>query len=319
MEGRMLSMLPDFNRLKVFFYIYLKKSSVAAAKELHITPSAVSQHLQKLESEINAPLFTRLHRRLVPTAAGDRLFRVLKPFVDELEVGIGKIKKAQGTPSGLLRIGAPVEFGKAYMPGIISSFRKKYPEVTFFLKLGDPATLLPIVGDGELDFAYMDVFSNDGQIFGELSGYSIEPFLEEDVIMACSGEYYERHIRKDHSFKHLAAREFIEYKLDASALLSWFKYHFGKSPIQLNVVLTVDNVQAVIAAIKHHLGLGVIVSHLVAQEITNGMIIPVRIPSKKVINKISLFQLQDKIPNQTEKAFQRHFRHEISIMGIGAL
>ena len=93
-------MLPDFNRLKVFYYIYLKKSSVAAAKELHITQSAVSQHLHKLESEINAPLFTRLHRRLVPTAAGDRLFRVLKPFVNDLEVGIGKIKKAQGTPSG---------------------------------------------------------------------------------------------------------------------------------------------------------------------------------------------------------------------------
>jgi DNA-binding transcriptional LysR family regulator len=319
MEGRMLDMLPDFNRLKVFYYIYLKRGSVAAAKELHITQSAVSQHLQKLESEISAPLFTRLHRRLVPTAAGDRLFRVLKPFVNELQVGIGKIKKAQGTPSGLLRIGAPVEFGKAYMPGIISSFRKKYPEVTFFLKLGDPATLLPIVGDGELDFAYMDVFSNNGQIFGELNSYSIEPFLEEDVILACSGQYYDRNIREDHSFKHLAAKEFVEYKLDASALMSWFKYHFGKSPVQLNVVLTVDDVQAVIAAIKHHLGLGVIVSHLVAQEISNRTIIPLRIPCKKVTNKISLFQLHNKILNQTEKAFQRHFRHEISIMGIDAL
>jgi DNA-binding transcriptional LysR family regulator len=311
-------MLPDFNRLKVFYYIYLKKSSVAAAKELHITQSAVSQHLQKLESELNVQLFTRLHRRLVPTAAGGRLYRVLKPFVNDLEVGIGKIKKAQGTPSGLLRIGAPVEFGKAYMPGIISSFRKKYPEVTFFLKLGDPATLLPSVGGGGLDFAYMDIFSDDGRIFGELSGCSIEPLIEEEVIMACSERYYALNIKKNHFFEHLAAKEFIEYKLDASALLSWFKYHFGKSPSQLNIVLTVDNVQAVIAAIKHHLGLGVIVSHLVAQEIGSGMIIPVRIHSKKVINKISLLQLKDKIPNHTEKAFQSHFREAISLMGIGA-
>jgi DNA-binding transcriptional LysR family regulator len=315
----MFSMLPDFNRLKVFYYIYLKKGSGAAAKELHITQSAVSQHLQKLESEIGVPLFTRLHRRLVPTAAADRLFRVLKPFMDELEFGIGEIRKAQETPSGLLRIGAPVEFGKAYMPGIISSFRKKYPEVAFFLKLGDPATLLPMIGNGELDFAYLDVFSNDGQIFGELSAYSIEPFLEEDVIMACSRQYYDLNIRKDHSFKHLVTKEFIEYKLDASALLSWFKYHFEKSPIQLNIVLTVDSVQAVISAIKHHLGLGVIVSHLVAQEIINTTIIPVRIPSKKVINKISLLQLPDKIPNRTEKTFQMHFRNEISLMGIGSL
>jgi len=312
-------MLPDFNRLKVFYYIYLKKSSVAAAKELHITQSAVSQHLQKLESELNAPLFTRLHRRLVPTAAGNRLFRLLKPFMNELEVGIWNIKRAQGTPSGLLRIGAPVEFGKAYMPGIISSFRKKYPDMTFFLKLGDPATLLPSVGGGELDFAYMDIFSDDGRISGELSGYSIEPLLEEDVIMACSERYYALNIKKNHSFEHLAAREFIEYKLDASALLSWFKYHFGRSPSKLNVVLTVDNVQAVIAAIKHHLGLGVIVSHLVTQELSNGAIIPVGIHSKKVVNKISLLQLKNKIPNQTEKAFQRHFRNKINLRGLGTL
>ncbi|MEW5723379.1 MAG: LysR family transcriptional regulator [Thermodesulfobacteriota bacterium] len=312
-------MLPDFNRLKVFYYIYLKKSSVAAAKELHITQSAVSQHLQKLESEINAPLFTRLHRRLVPTAAGDRLFRVLKPFMDELEVGIGKIKKAQETPSGLLRIGAPVEFGKEYMPGIISSFRKKYPEVTFFLKLGDPATLLPMVGEGELDFSYVDVFSNEGQFLGELSAYSIEPFLEEEVILACSWEYYDLNLKRDHSFKHLVTKEFIEYKLNASALLNWFKYHFGKSPTQLNIVLTVDSVQAVISAIKHHLGLGVIVSHLVAQEISNNKMIPLRIPPKKVINKISLLQLRDKIPNRTEKTFQMHFRKEMSLMGISPL
>jgi DNA-binding transcriptional LysR family regulator len=312
-------MLPDFNRLKVFYYIYLKKSSVAAAKELHVTQSAVSQHLQKLESELNAPLFTRLHRRLVPTAAGNRLFRVLKPFMNELEVGIRNIKRAQGTPSGLLRIGAPVEFGKAYMPGIISSFRKKYPDVTFFLKLGDPATLLPNVGGGELDFAYMDIFSDDGRISGELSGYSIEPLLEEDVIMACSERYYALNVKKNHSFAHLAAREFIEYKLDASALLSWFKYHFGRSPSKLNVVFTVDNVQAVIAALKNHLGLGVIVSHLVTQELSNGAIIPVGIHSKKVVNKISLLQLKNKIPNQTEKAFQRHFRNKINLMGLGTL
>ena len=315
----MYSMLPDYNRLKIFYYIYLRKSSVTAAKELHITQSAVSQHLQKLESEIGVPLFTRLHRRLVPTAAGDRLFRVLKPFIDELEFAIGEIKKAQETPSGLLRIGAPVEFGKAYMPGIISSFRKQYPDVAFFLKLGDPATLLPMLGNGQLDFAYLDVFSNDGQIFGELSAYSIEPFLEEDVIMACSKQYYDLNIRKDHSFKNLVTKDFIEYKPDASALLSWFKYHFEKSPIQLNIVLTVDSVQAVISAIKHHLGLGVIVSHLVAQEITNTTIVPVKFPSKKVVNKISLLQLPDKIPNRTEKTFQMHFRNEIGLMGIGSL
>ncbi|MBU8911935.1 MAG: LysR family transcriptional regulator, partial [Desulfobacterales bacterium] len=51
-------MLPDFNRLKVFYYIFAQKSVVSAARELNITASAVSQTLNKLESELNVLLFT---------------------------------------------------------------------------------------------------------------------------------------------------------------------------------------------------------------------------------------------------------------------
>ena len=57
-------MLPDFNRLKVFYHIYRTGSVVAAADELCLTQSGVSQHLQKLENEIGMPLFTRLHKNL---------------------------------------------------------------------------------------------------------------------------------------------------------------------------------------------------------------------------------------------------------------
>ena len=115
---------------------------VAAAKGLNITRSAVSQHLKKLEDEIKTQLFTRLHKRLVPTVAADRLFAIMDPFYKELQSGLQVIKRAKIRPSGLLRIGAPVEFGKAYFPGIFASFRLLYPEVTFFLKLGDPEVLL---------------------------------------------------------------------------------------------------------------------------------------------------------------------------------
>ncbi|RLE03892.1 MAG: LysR family transcriptional regulator, partial [Bacteroidetes bacterium] len=62
-------MLPDFNRLKVFYYIYSLKSIAAAARQLHISQPAVSQHLKKLEAEINTSLFVRLHKRMVPTSA----------------------------------------------------------------------------------------------------------------------------------------------------------------------------------------------------------------------------------------------------------
>ena len=54
----MLSQL-DFNRIKVFYYIFSNQSVAKAARELNITQSAVSQQLKKLELEIKTRLFTR--------------------------------------------------------------------------------------------------------------------------------------------------------------------------------------------------------------------------------------------------------------------
>lgn len=309
-------MLPDFNRLKIFYYIYLEKSSTAAARRLHITQSGVSQHLQKLEFELKSALFTRSRRKLVPTAAGQRLFHIIKPFIGELEIGVKNIKKSEKSPSGYLRIGFPVEFSKNHVPGILASFREQYPDVSFFIKMGDPETLLPMVNNGKLDFAYIDIFPNAGAVFGDFSPYSVEAVLEEELVLACSKAYYDKKIKKNHSFKLLSSREYISYTLNTSALQSWFKFNFDRLPSRLNIVLTINSVQAVIEAIRCHLGLGVIVTHMISKEINDGSIVPIRIFSKKIVNKISFFQLLHKKITLSEKIFQLHFRNEINKSGL---
>ncbi|MCK5311528.1 MAG: LysR family transcriptional regulator [Desulfobacteraceae bacterium] len=305
-------MLPDFNRLKIFYYIFSLKSVAAAANELNITSSAVSQSLSKLEYELKIPLFTRLHKKLVPTSAGEQLFNIVEPFINDLKEGIKSIKQARQKPSGLLKIGSPIEFGKSYFPGIIARFREIYPEVIFSLKLGGPEEIFPMIGNGELDFGLVDAFLTKEQLFGDFGIYSIEPLIEEKVILACSKEYYEREINKDHSFKNLAAKEYISYQRTSLTLRNWFKYHFNKFSVKnLNRVMTVDSHQAVITGIKNNIGLGVIASHIVQKEIKKKNIIPIKMPQKDVINKISLVLLQDKIPTYTEKAFLKYFKEDI--------
>jgi hypothetical protein len=83
----------------------------------------------------------------------------------------------------------------------------------------------------------------------------------------------------------------------------------------LNIVLTIDSVRAAIRTITHHLGLGIIVTHLIREEINRGTIVPVRIASKKVINKIALFKLVNKKATLSENMFQAHLRNEISRSG----
>ena len=141
-------MHPDFNRLKVFFHIYSRLSITDAADDLHITPSAVSQQLKKLEKELKTILFTRLHKRLVPTQSGKRLFDLVAPIIKDLQQGLNSLADDRREPTGLLKIGAPMEFGSIYLPYVISTFRNSFDKVTFELELGRPSALLPKVHSG---------------------------------------------------------------------------------------------------------------------------------------------------------------------------
>ncbi len=311
-------MFPDFNRLKVFYYIFLKKSVAAAAKELHVTQSAVSQHLQKLEAEIKTPLFTRLHKKLVPTAAGEKLFDIMEPFIRELENGIRSIHQSREGPFGVLRVGSAVEFGERYLPGVFASFRERYPDVSFHLELGHPTVLLPLLSSGRLDFAFADIFSKKGEFSRELAIYSIESVISEELIMVCSKGYYESRLGKDSSLGNILKADYLAYQEYAPALKSWFGHHYGTSAIQLNFAMTVESVQGVIFGITANLGLGIVPSHLVRDEIALGEIVHIKTPKKEMINRISLVQLQDKVPGRTEKAFTGFFKKEIRETGIFA-
>lgn len=308
-------MLPDFNRLKVFYFVLRQKSVAGAAKELNITASAVSQALNKLEAELQVPLFTRMHKKLVPTLAAEQLGSVVEPFIQNLESGIKEIRQARKVPSGMLRIGSPIEFGKSYFPGLMAAFRKKYPEVVFTMKLGDPSEIFPMIRSGELDFGMVDVFLTRDPVQEDFGIYSIEPLIDEEVVMACSNQYYEREINGDHSFENLSTKAFISYQKSSLTLRNWFKHHFNRFSMKLNRVLTVDSHQAVITGIKNHLGMGVIASHIVEKDIQRRRIIPIKTRRKDVINKISLVQLQDKIPNLTEKTFIRFLKTDILSSG----
>lgn len=306
-------MLPDFNRLKIFYHIYKNKSGMVAANALNITQSAVSQHLKKLEDELKVQLFVRLHKQLVPTPAADTLFGVVQPFVVQLENSIQAIRLPKEKPYGRLRIGAPAEFGKRYLPEVCASFRQLYPEVRFHLKLDHPDRLLPRLREGHLDFAFADIFMQKGEFSRALSVFSIQPFMSELLILVCSKRYAEKQLEKEYAYDRLKSADYIAYQADYPALKSWFKHHFKISSIQLNIALTVENVESVIQGVKHHMGLSVIPSHLVQDEIDRGSMVHIKKLKKEIINRISIVQLQDKVPSLTEKAFLKYVHETITI------
>lgn len=298
----------DLNRLKIFYHVYAQNSVVGAAKVLNLSQPAVSQHLQKLEKELKVQLFTRVHKKLVPTAAGHKLYQMVEPFLRELPDLLQALRYPANAPYGLVRIGAPYEFGKEYLPGICHAFRTLYPEVRFNIRLGEPFPMVDLLKEGVIDFAVIDLVLATVQLLGKGDFYSIDSLIDEELALICSREYYERKIRGDHSFENLIEKEYISDEHDNMFLMHWFSHHFQKPVTTPNVVITVESHQANLSCVKLGMGLTVTSSHMVWEEIKAGSIVPITTGTKNAINTISLMQLQDKVPTITEKTFHAHIK-----------
>lgn len=296
--------LPDLNRVKVFYYIYQLKSSVAAARHLNLTQPAVSQQLRKLEEEIKVPLFIRLHKKLIPTAAATHLYSLIAPFIEQLGREIDFIRLPLDRPSGCLRIGAPREFGKEYLPRFCHRFRELYSDVIFELKFKEAVPLLTLLQSGQLDFALVDVYYKAGELPGFPDIFSMEPLLREEMILVCSKDYYAQQIINDHRLQNLITKNFIADEDDPSILDLWFRHHYQKVPERLNIVMTLDSHEALLNGLRLGMGLGIATAHLVWEEIQRGELVPITTDRANMVNMISLVQLQDKVPTLTEKTFR---------------
>jgi DNA-binding transcriptional LysR family regulator len=123
------------DELAVFVAIVEAGSLVNAARRLRRSPPAVTRALSALEDRIGLRLVERTTRRLAPTEAGSALAdraRSLLANYDEAMLGVSR-----APVRGVLRITAPVQFGRRHVAPIVSAFLTEYPEVRVELSLND--------------------------------------------------------------------------------------------------------------------------------------------------------------------------------------
>lgn len=297
----------DLNRLKFFHAIYRRRSVSEAARELYVTQSAASQSLRRLEEQLHTALFLRAGKKLLPTPAADRLFELTDPFIQSLESGLADLEKRSMSPTGVLRIGAPVEFGSRHLVGMCAAFRREYPEVAFSLELGQTAELLPRLSAGKLDFIFADIFKNEKGYSREFSIFTIRLVAQEELALVCSKEYARANMRGRTTPEKLLACAFLDYNPHAPALNGWFEHHYGMTSPKPRLALAVESVQAIISGIRNHMGLGVVPSHLVADELRDGRMIRITTGKPPLVNRISLVRLKDGAPGTAKQAFLSGF------------
>ena len=123
-----------------------------AAARLHISASAINRQILALEDELGTPLFQRLPRKMVLTAAGEVLIHHVRQSFKELEWAQVKIEELKGLRRGEVTIAMMSGLAANLIPRMASEFRRANPRVKLILRqLTNGDEIMAAVESGEAD------------------------------------------------------------------------------------------------------------------------------------------------------------------------
>jgi DNA-binding transcriptional LysR family regulator len=175
--------MDGFSDLNLFALVARHRNLAAAARELGVTPPAVSKRLAQLEKRLGVRLMNRTTRRLSLTPEGELYLANGSRILDELQELEQLVTRSRAEPAGLLRVNASFGFGRARIAPAISDFVARFPMMKIQLHLTDRPMSLQEEG--------FDL----GIRFGEVPDARVNArlLMKNRRIVCASPEYVKRH------------------------------------------------------------------------------------------------------------------------------
>ncbi|MFY2559793.1 LysR family transcriptional regulator [Corallococcus terminator] len=116
-------------QLQVFLVVARLKSFSAAARELNVSPAAVSQSVRQLEAQLRVVLFARTTRSMSLTDAGRRLLEGAGPGLSQALASLTEVAAQPGEAVGQLKLTVPEVAVPYVITPVLPAFRARHPRV----------------------------------------------------------------------------------------------------------------------------------------------------------------------------------------------
>ena len=149
-----------FERLQALHAVATFGSVTGAATALHLTPSAVSQQLAKLQRDVGQRLVGPYGRGVRLTPAGTLLARRAHAILSEVENAEGELDRQRNHVVGDLEIAGFATAARAILPQAVARLRKEHQQLRLRLSERQPDEAIRLVAAGHLDIALVNDWMN---------------------------------------------------------------------------------------------------------------------------------------------------------------
>lgn len=143
----------------------------AAADALRMSPQLVGKQVQQLERHLGVQLLHRTTRRQSLTDYGQQFYERAKAILAEVEAAESLAEEARVTPTGRLRINAPVSFGMRTLAPRLPDYMKAHPRISVELNLSNRT--VDLVDEGYDAVFRVGELSSSGLVARALAPYRL--------------------------------------------------------------------------------------------------------------------------------------------------
>lgn len=266
----------------------------AAALELGMSTTALSNAIGKLERQLGVRLFNRTTRSVSLTDAGRTFVDQIGPALHDIHSAMDAVRSQQETPSGVLRINAFATAAREILSPLILTFLNQYPQV--HIDLVTEGRLVDIVADGfDLGIRSADLVPSDM--------IAISLGCPRRYAVVASKSYFDRHERPRNP-PDLLNHACIRVRLPNGGLYRW-RFEKDGQPLQIDVQgpITLDEASLARMAALEGVGIGFFMESDVREDIASGLLMRVMDDWTPPLAPLSLYYPGRKNPSAAFRAF----------------
>ncbi|MEO3386663.1 LysR substrate-binding domain-containing protein [Mesorhizobium sp. CAU 1741] len=247
--------------LEAVLAIAARGSFRAAALELGLSTTALSNLIGKTERQLGVRLFNRTTRSVSLTDAGQTFVDRISPALREIQEAVAAVRSQQDTPSGTLRINAFASGAREILQPLVLEFLRRHPQV--HVDLVTEGRIVDIVAEGfDMGLRTADLVPSD------MIAVPLGPARRFAVV--ATPAYLRIHGRPQVP-PDLLGHSCIRIRLPNGALYRW-QFEKDGNPVQIDVTgpVTLDETTLALIAVHDGIGIGFFMEADVREDIAAG-------------------------------------------------
>lgn len=239
-----------------------------AAASLHVSQSALSRSISKLETELNVPLFARSDKGLALTGDGQRFLQHVERALQELDVACQDVASSKRPGHGVVNLSFIHSLNGYILPKLIKDFSLEYPDIKFHLDQNNSAFLARQVERGKTDLCLCSTMISSENVAWN--------YLWSEELFIIVPQSHPLASRQSIHLKELETLPLISLK-PAYSLRILADQFFELADSHPNIIFEGDDITAIANLVAADLGVGLI-PRLPGTEHLNLAFIPVSFP-----------------------------------------